>query len=99
MPKGQPKLVPQPWPNQGWEYEEVMLPYDGNWADALNKLGRAGWRVVTVIHDEHPEGKDTEARVLLERPRDKQWRDKAVADRDVKPDNMPDGDEDEAGDE
>ena len=90
MPKGQPKLVPQPWPNQGWEYEEVMLPYDGTWTDELNKLGRAGWRVVTVIHDEHPEGKDTEARVLLERPRDKQWRApkaEAIADRDVNPEN------------
>ena len=53
----------------GWEYDEVMLAYDGGWVDELNKLGRAGWRVVSVIHDEDPKAKDSQVRVILERPR------------------------------
>ncbi len=74
MPKGQPALVPQPWPHKGWEYQELVVAYDGSWADALNAQGLDGWKLVLAIHDEDPTSEDREVRLLMERPLDKDWR-------------------------
>jgi hypothetical protein len=74
MPKGVPKNPPQPWPRDGWEYHDVSLTYAGDWAAPLNELGRLGWQVVAVLHDEDPESKDAEVRVLLMRPGGRRYR-------------------------
>lgn len=75
MPKGQPSLLPQHWPNKGWQYQELVVEYGGSWSDALNEQGRLGWKLVTVIHDEDPKAEDRQVRLLMERPADKDWRD------------------------
>ena len=74
VPKGVRKTPPQPWPAHGWEYRDVSVGYVGSWADALNELGRDGWYVVAVVHDEDPEGDNDEVRVLLVRPGDRRFR-------------------------
>lgn len=58
--------LPFAWPS--WEYQDVSIPYDGSWAAALDELGREGWMLISIVHDEGVD-EDKEVRAVLMRPK------------------------------
>lgn len=58
--------LPFAWPS--WEYQDVSIPYDGSWAAALDELGREGWMLISIVHDEGVDD-DAEVRAVLMRPK------------------------------
>jgi len=68
MARATPPALPFPWPASGWEYQDISIEYDGSWSEALDELGKDGWMLVSLLHDESVKG-DSEIRAVLMRPR------------------------------